>query len=98
VSYNTQIALCQHNSSCEGICARRRGWIFNVYVVLQAWAGTPAAVRLVRFRGVPSNRFNPRGIPAVSRSRNEPLDNSRYNMYYLLDAFRRIHDFHPQKQ
>jgi hypothetical protein len=58
----------------------------------------PSAVRLVAFRGAPSNRFNPRDIPAVSRSRNAPLDNSRYNTYYPFDAFRRLHDFHPQKQ
>ena len=41
MSYNTQITFCQHNSSGEGICARLRGRIFNVYVMLQAWAGTP---------------------------------------------------------
>jgi hypothetical protein len=41
VFYNTQTTLCQHNSSGGGICARLRARIFNVYVVLQAWAGTP---------------------------------------------------------
>ena len=50
--YNTQITFCQHNSSGGGICAWHRGRIFNVYVVLQGWAGSPGrgALNLGFFR------------------------------------------------
>src|SRR6266404_3769162 len=33
--------MCQDDRFARGICARHRCRIFNVYVVLQAWAGTP---------------------------------------------------------
>ena len=49
MSYNTQTTFCQHNSFGGGICARLRGRIFNVYGVIQAWAGTPAGKLLISF-------------------------------------------------
>jgi len=33
--------MCQDDRFARGTCARHRCRIFNVYVVLQAWAGTP---------------------------------------------------------
>src|SRR6267154_6379143 len=36
--------MCQDDRFARGICASHRCTIFNVYVVLQAWAGTPVSI------------------------------------------------------
>src|SRR5205807_4442817 len=69
VSYNTQIAYCQHNSSGGGICARHRCRIFNVYVVLQGWAGSPVALHSVAAQS--TRAHPPRESANISRARNQ---------------------------
>src|SRR5207237_21519 len=64
VSYNTQIAYCQHNSSGGGICARHRCRIFNVYVVLQGWAGSPAPTA-PRDRAFAADQLTLRHLPCA---------------------------------
>ncbi|HVH70224.1 MAG TPA: hypothetical protein VNB49_03825, partial [Candidatus Dormibacteraeota bacterium] len=56
--YNTQIDACQPYSFAGGIYATRRYRNFNPYVVLQAWAGTPASSLRNFSSRQPSGRHN----------------------------------------
>jgi hypothetical protein len=89
VSYNTQTAFCQHNSSGGGICPRHRRRIFNVYVVLYAWAGTPASRWL---KNAESERFSHSQV-TVRRVRGEVIlgrFHSSYDLSRSLHVLRKI--------
>src|SRR2546421_2445517 len=61
--------MCQDDRFARGICARHRCRIFNVYVVLQAWAGTPESATR-KLSG--SAAFPTSGLLDRSDSRDSP--------------------------